>query len=159
MIFKAFNTKNVFDKSITATILKDGGLMRQYLQKFPFSMAFLEKNLKFLDHKILSRYQKLSEQFMIDHFDNLDWFALAKYQTLSGSFLKNYARLFLRKKKLLLLTLSHQKVPESLIESWRNCINYHNAWALVFESQDLSQQFREKYRHKLLGDASAAYTN
>ena len=52
------------------------------------------------DWKKISKFQKLSEDFIRDHQDKVDWEYISAYQELSESFIKSSAKALLKNSKI-----------------------------------------------------------
>jgi hypothetical protein len=72
--------------------LKDKIKWEHYLQKFLLLVEILNKYreyiLKHMD--VVCKYQILTEEFMREYVDHLDWYSVCKYQKMSESFIEEF---------------------------------------------------------------------
>lgn len=93
-----------------------------------------------VDWKLISQYQKLSEQFMRDFNHKLDWHVLPKYQTMSDKFIKEF------RGKFWWGDFPYNKLSEELISELYDTV----CWPEVSkEKKNLSNKFIETWAHRL----------
>ena len=90
--------------------------------------------------KILAAHQYLTEDFIEEHKDEIDWKSVSKYQKLSENFIERYENLLNWRD-----ISSCQKLSESFIEKYSDKVD----WSLISVYQRLSNSFIKKYKKKL----------
>jgi hypothetical protein len=121
----------------------------------------------------ISRYQKISEEFIKKHKDKLNWYNISMYQKLSESFItefkdlvhwtnisiyQNLSESFIRKYKDLVSWThisQYQKLSEEFISEHKKIINWYN----ILEYQNLSESFIIKHKDKAVWYLISAYQN
>jgi hypothetical protein len=87
--------------------------------------------------------KKYSEEELEKHadsFNELDWYYISKYQSLSESFIKKYSYKFLWGD-----ISAYQILSEKFIEKYSDKVN----WTYISRYQELSETFVEKYLDKV----------
>lgn len=84
----------------------------------------------------ISKQKGLSESFMNEYKDYLDWALLTKHQIFSESFIEKHQSLLKWDQVAM-----YQKLSESFIEQFQN--NFH--WYYISKHQTLSEEFMEKH--------------
>jgi len=93
-----------------------------------------------LDWKHISQYQKLSEQFIEKHSEDLYWEFVSYRQKLSETLIEKYSD------KVDWSSISeYQKLSEEFIEKHSNKVK----WSYISWNQKLSEPFIEKYSHNV----------
>lgn len=101
------------------------------LSKTSLSESFIEEFWDKLDWRSVSRYAKLSEDFMIRNSHRVNWRMIARYQTLSETFIKQFANSIDWNG-----VSRYQKLRPKFIWDYRNWVN----WKLIFKYQDIPIQ-------------------
>ncbi len=107
---------------------------------FTLSEAFIEEFADKLNWEYVSKNQKLSEPFIEKWADKINWYWISSYQTLSESFIEKWAD-----KLTWDFICGRQKLSESFIEKWSNKVN----WGLISCHQKLSEDFIIKHKDKI----------
>ena len=88
----------------------------------------------------ISRYQKLSEDFIREFKDKVDWFRISIYQKLSENFIREF------KDCVNWCCISaRQKLSEDFIREFQDKVD----WLWISISQKLSNEFIEEFKDKL----------
>jgi hypothetical protein len=92
--------------------------------------------------------KKLSEEFIREHADKVDWYRISIYQQLSESLIRDYAD------KLTWITISRcQKLSESLIRDYADKVN----WDCISVFQNLSEDFIREHADRVNWDDISEY--
>lgn len=95
---------------------------------------------KYLDFTSLSRRENLSEAFIEEFQNEVDWDYINEYQFLSEDFIRKF------KDKINWEVISYsQKLSENFIEEFQNRVD----WFEIIENQDISNEFIEKMKEKI----------
>ena len=104
------------------------------------SEEFMEEYLEVIDWDGISRFQELSTSFMEKHLDKLNWYSISKYQFLSEDFIEKYSN------RINWDNLSlNELIPEHTLFKFSDKLN----WNTISKYQDLSESFIEKYQDKV----------
>jgi hypothetical protein len=101
----------------------------------PLSEEFIEQNKDLVDWYWISAFQKLSEEFIERNKDLVNWFDISRYQKLSEEFIE-------RNKDLVNWNLisANQKLSEEFIERNKDLVN----WFAISQFQKLSEEFIQR---------------
>ena len=89
-----------------------------YISKYQkLSEEFIEKYNDKVDWSRISSNQKLSEEFIEKYYDKVDWWNISKYQTLSEEFIEKYID-----KSNWFWISNYQKLSKEFIEKHKNKI-------------------------------------
>jgi hypothetical protein len=115
---------------------KDILVWRSIITYHNLSEDFIEQNSDYIDWSYLTSKQKLSENFIIKHSDKLNWNQMAYYQDLSESFIEQCAD------KLNWSSISsHQKLSNDFILKHKDKLN----WGTICYNQDIPKDFMEQH--------------
>lgn len=109
-----------------------------YISRYQkLSLEFIDKHKYKVNWDNISKYQKLSEEFIDKHKDKVDWYYISIYQKISLEFIEKY------KDKVYWPYISiYQKLSEEFIEKYKDKVN----WVNISKYQQLSKEFIEKYK-------------
>ena len=100
------------------------------------SEEFIRENSNKLDWYCISIYQFLSEQLIIENSNLVDWFLIARYQKLSEEFIiKHFEKLNLDR------ISKFQKLSEEFIRKFYDKVD----WYYISEYQKLSEEFIQEF--------------
>jgi hypothetical protein len=103
----------------------------------------INKHYKIITHKhkySLYEHQTLSEEFLRDHIDDLEWGAVSQYQKLSEEFIFEFAD------KIKFGNVSYaQTLSENVIRKFQDRIS----WANISKQQILSEDFMREFEDNL----------
>jgi hypothetical protein len=88
----------------------------------------------------ISKYQKLSENFIREFKDKVNWGFISLYQKLSEDFIREF-----KDKVDWYCISSNQKLSEDFIIEFKDKVN----WDFISEYQKLSPKFRKKFKIKV----------
>ena len=112
------------------------------------SEEFIEKHCNKVNWWYISRYQKLSELFIEKHSDKVDWSLISRCQKLSEEFIEKYFD------KVDWNHISqYQKLSEDFIEKHIDNVD----WKCISIYQTLSEEFIEKYIDKVEWDCISIF--
>jgi len=98
------------------------------------------KSLEMIDWLSISKYQKLSENFIREFKDNVDWPLISSYQKLSEDFIREF------KGEVSWYWISlYQKLSEDFIREFKHKVN----WLYISAYQKLSENFIREFRDKV----------
>lgn len=102
--------------------------------KSPLSESYIRQHADKLNWDQISIYQTLSESFMREFKSELDWFFISRYQKLSESFIREFQN------RVSWSGISEfQKLSEPFIIEFQNKVN----WSKILKHQkDLSYKFK-----------------
>ena len=100
------------------------------------SENFISRHFNQLNCREIFINQKLSESFIERNNDKMDWNLISKYQKLSESFIERY----LDKVNWIWIS-SRQKLSEGFIEKHADKVD----WFWISKCQKLSEEFKKKY--------------
>lgn len=104
------------------------------------SEDFIRQFQDYIDWCALPIRQKLSENFIREFQENMDWYYICTYQNLSEGFMREF------KDKIDWRTISkYQKLSENFIEEFQDKV----VWSIISKYQKLSENFIQKHRQKL----------
>jgi len=133
-------------------IFRKGKYVKKYMHNISeysprcrsLSESFIREFADKVDWFNISRYQKLSESFIREFADRVNWKAICQYQKLSESFIRKFAD------KVNWFTLSrYQKLSELFIEDFRSKVK----WNKITRYQKLSEPFIERLSDGRLCDS------
>ena len=104
------------------------------------SEEFIEKFQDKVNWVQISGCLKLSEQFIEKFQDNVDWFLISEFQKLSEEFIEKF-----QDKVNWNLISACQKLSENFIEKFQDKVD----WELIAVYQKLSEQFIENFQNKV----------
>jgi len=127
---KSKNLKQFFyDKYIRTDINYD------FLSKYP-ELILIFKNSKKLDWGAISMYQ-ISEEFIREFQDKVNWNYISKYQKLSESFIIEF-----QDKVNWVYISPNQKLSEEFIREFQDKVN----WSYISKYQKLSESFIKEFK-------------
>ncbi len=131
--------KTICEKTLpSAQITFDETLSDEFLDKF-------KEKLTINDWGLISDKIKLSEDFIREFQDKLDWICVSYYQELSEEFIREF------KNKVYWNNISYnQKLSEEFIKEFKDDVN----WNIIYLNQELSFEFMEKFKQLLKYDLS-----
>ncbi|HNW67143.1 MAG TPA: hypothetical protein PKO10_08080, partial [Aliarcobacter cryaerophilus] len=95
-----------------------------------------------------SKYQKLSEEFIKEFSDKVDWFHISINQKLSEEFIREFSD------KIYWEYISeYQKLSEEFIREFANKVD----WYYISKYQKLSEEFIKEFSDKVNWDSISAY--
>ena len=100
------------------------------------SENFISRHFNQLNCREIFINQKLSEEFIERNNDKMDWNLISKYQELSESFIERHSD-----KVDWYLISKCQKLSEEFIERYSDKVN----WNMILCNQTLSEEFKKKY--------------
>ena len=107
------------------------------------SENFIREFKDYVDWGIISRCQKLSENFIREFQDKVDWWNISKYQKLSQKFIRKF------QDKVDWRCISEsQKLSEYFMQEFRDKIK----WYWISKYQKLSEKFIRKFQDKIIWD-------
>ena len=107
------------------------------------SENFIREFKDYVDWGIISRCQKLSENFIREFQDKVDWWNISKYQKLSEKFIRKF------QDKVDWRCISEsQKLSEYFMQEFRDKIK----WYWISKYQKLSEKFIRKFQDKIIWD-------
>lgn len=107
---------------------------------FTLSEAFIEEFADRLNWEYVSKRQTLSEPFMEKWADKIGWYWVSSYQILSESFIEKWAD-----KLVWEFICASQILSEPFIEKWAHKVN----WDVISTDQELSEDFIIKHKDKI----------
>jgi len=123
--------------------------IRSLIKKLELNCSVEEFEDK-VDWDDISRYQKLSEDFIREFQDEVDWIYISKYQKLSENFIREF------KNKVNWGCISiHQKLSEGFIREFKNKVN----WGCISIHQKLSEGFIMEFKDKVSWGIISIYQN
>ncbi len=104
------------------------------------SEEFIEKFQDKVKWKVVLRYQELSEEFIEKFQNKVNWYWISIYQKLTEKFIEKF------QDKINWKFISrHQKLSEEFIEKFQDKVD----WTAISKHQKLSEEFIEKFRDKV----------
>jgi len=136
--------------------------VRSLIKELNFNCSVEEFKDK-VDWYCISKYQKLSEEFIREFQDKINWWNISQYQKLSENFIREF------KHKVIWINISaHQKLSENFIRelqdkvSWLNISIYQKLsenfirefkdkvnWVCISKYQKLSEEFIREFKDKV----------
>ena len=104
------------------------------------SEDFIREFADRVDWYYVSEYQKLSESFIKEFAGKVDWYCISAYQKLSESFIREFAD-----KVDWYCISAYQKLSEVFIEEYSNNID----WSWISKYQKLSEDFIRKFSDRV----------
>ena len=103
---------------------------------------FFDENIKNfeVDWAYISKYQKLSEEFIEKYIDKVDWFYISIFQKLSESFIEKHID-----KADWYYISKYQILSESFIEKHSDKVD----WYWILKYQKLSKKFIRKHKNNI----------